>query len=287
MWQSLLILYFVFGATSYLLRRILAQRLGSYNKLINAVFFAFFLLPGIFIIAPFFPHNLDIGGLNILLLLLGSLIFPLGNIIAFEANKRVEVGIFTIINSVSPVFTITLATLLLQESLSTLQLWGAGLLILSGSLAAFSQLQKAGKTSLHALSLCLLSAILIGVAIVYERFMLTRIDFGAYLVYGWGSQIVWAVILARRELSKLPELFSKKLGARRILLVWGAASLLKSLSFILALKIGTASLVGTASNFLSAVVVVSAYIFLKERKQLAYKIVAVTIGICGLLLIAT
>lgn len=61
MWQLLIIFYFVFGAASYLLRRILAQKLGHRNRLINSVFFLFFLLPAAIILSFFFPHNLDVG----------------------------------------------------------------------------------------------------------------------------------------------------------------------------------------------------------------------------------
>ncbi len=285
MWQLFLIFYFIFGTTSYLLRRILAQKLGGYNKLINASFFVFFLLPAIFILTPLFPHNVHVGITNILLLLAGSLIFPLANIIAFRANKDVEVGIFTILNNVSPVFTITFATLFLHERLTGPQLVGAGILILSGAIAAFSLVKRVGKASLYGISLCLISALLLGISITYERFMFTRVDFGAYLIYGWGSQVIWSTLLAYKDLSKLPKLFSKELGARKIVLLWGAANILKSVSFILALKSSSASLMSTSSNFMTVTVVIGAYFFLKERKHLVYKVVAIILGTCGLLLI--
>ena len=285
MWQILILFYFIFGSASYLLRRVLAQKLGEHNRIINSVFFIFFLLPAIFILVPFFPHNLHIGTLNLFFLLGGSVIWPVCNVLSFQANKKVDVGVFAIISNLSPLFTILIAIPFLHENLSRGQVLGGILLVISGVLAAISQFKKSNKVPLNALSACLLAAVVLGVAIAYERFMLTRVDFGAYLVYGWGSQILWSIIIAHKEITKLPFLLKKDAESRNIILAWGATNLLKSLSFILALKTSTASIISVATDFLSVAVVVSAYFFLKERNQVAYKILASIIGIAGLLFI--
>ncbi|MFA5954661.1 MAG: EamA family transporter [Patescibacteria group bacterium] len=286
MWQLLVLLYFVFGTANYLLRQVLAKKLGEYNRLINSVFFLFFLLPATVILFWFFPHNLNVGLLNLLFLLGGSLIWPIANIVAFEGNKKVDVGIFTIINNLSPIFTLIIALPFLHESLKTLQFLGVGLLILSGVLAASSQLNKKSLVSINGILICLLSAVIMGVAVAYERFMLSQVDFGTYLIYGWGAQITWGAILAHKELKKLPHLFSKALGARQTLVTWGATGVLKSIAFVLALKMSTASVISAATDFLSVAVVIAAYFYLKERQHIISKALAVAAGVAGLLLIA-
>ncbi len=188
MWQLLILFYFIFGTVSYLLRRVLAQKLGEHNRLIVAVFFLFFLLPATLVLFWFFPHNLNVGWLNLFFLLGGSLIWPLSTIIAFEGNRQVDVGIFTIINNVSPIFTLMIALPFLHENLGAPQFLGIGLLIVSGVLAAASQFNKSSLVSANGMLICLLSAIVLGIATAYERFMLSRVDFGAYLIYGWGAQ---------------------------------------------------------------------------------------------------
>lgn len=187
MWQLLIILYFIFGAASYLLRKVLAQELGEHNRLINAIYFLFFLLPTTIILSFFFPHNLNVGLLNFLLLIGGSIIWPILAIISFHANKKVDVGIFTIISNLSPIFTLAIALPFLHENLKPMQFIGIGLLILSGVLAASSQLRKREHASTEGVLVCLLSAAVFGIAVVYERFMLNRVEFGTYLIYGWGS----------------------------------------------------------------------------------------------------
>ena len=90
MWQLLILFYFIFGSASYLLRRVLAQELGEKIRTINAIFFLFFLLPAIPLLLFFFPHNLHISTVNIVLLLGGSAIWPICNLLALHSNKKVQ-----------------------------------------------------------------------------------------------------------------------------------------------------------------------------------------------------
>ncbi|MBI2593472.1 DMT family transporter [Candidatus Daviesbacteria bacterium] len=286
MWQLLIVLYFIFASASYLLRRVLAQKLRDHNREINAIFFLFFLLPAAIFLSFFFPHNLNVGPLNLFLLFGGSIIWPILSIISFHANKDVDVGIFTIITNLSPVFTMVIALPFLHESISNMQSLGIMLLILSGILAASSQLNKHNRASINGILVCILSAIVLGVAVAYEGFMLGRVDFGTYLIFGWGSQIIWSAILAHKELRKIPQLFSK-VENRQTLIVWGSTRVLGSVAFVSALKIsGSASIISAASDFLSVSVVIAAYFFLKEHRHMVYKLLATSLGVVGLLLIA-
>lgn len=283
MWQLLLVFYFIFGAASYLLRRVLAQKFSEHNRLINAVFFCFFLLPAGLILSLFFPRNLNIGLLNYVLLLGGSVIWPLFNLTAFKANQTVDVGIYTVINNLSPIFTLMVALPFLGERLSGQQFVGVFMLILSGIIVAYPNIRKNSKADFQGLMFCVLSAALLGIAVAYERFMLNRVDFGTYLIFGWGAQVAWSAFYARKEWKLLPSLVKK--AGYKTLLAYGTSSTLKSACFILALLIsGSAAIIGAASDFMSVTVVIAAYIFLKERDHLGYKLSAAAIGIAGLLL---
>jgi len=286
MWQILIGFYFVFGTASYILRRKIAQKVGQHNRLINSIFFLFFLLPAIFILLFFSPHNLNVGKINFILLIGGSLVWPVANILAFESNRKVDVGVFTIINNLSPLFTLVIALPFLHEKLTGLQYFGFAMLILSATIAAFSQLKISRSISLNGVLTCLLTAVVLGVAVAYEKFMLTRVDFGAYLVYGWGAQITWALILARKELKLIPKIIGKGSEVKNLVLLWALTSVLKSISFITSLKLSTASVISSISDFLSVTVVIAAYFYLQEKENIVSKIIAVILGVAGLLLIA-
>ena len=286
MWQVLILIAISFGATSYLLRRVLAQQFPKQHALINATFFGFFLLPTAGILYLFFPGDLNVGWVNFFLLLLGSAIWPLMGVTAFRANKDVDVGIFAIISHISPLITLVIALVFLNETLQPLHFLGIGLVVTSGIIVSTAQLKKHSKAKLKGLIYCFLSAIILGSAIAYEQFMLKRVDFGAYLVYGWGAQIVWSWIMAAKEIKHIKWLFSQSKKATLTILSWGAVGSIRSVAFISALKIsGSAAIISAASDFMSVVVVISAYIFLKERDHVLQKGIAAVVGIIGILIL--
>jgi len=284
-WLIPLNFYFFFAVFSFLLRRSLAKRFIHYNRLINAIFLVVFHLPAALTISRFFPNNLDVGWLNLLFLGIGSLIWPIANLVAFRANHKLDAGIFSIISNLAPIFTLLVALTFLGENLNYIQIIGSGLLILSGIIITLPLLGRKSTINHQEILIGILSAAIVGIAICYERFMLTRIDFGAYLVYGWGSQILWGALLAIKDYKYLPKLFaSNKL--RNTVLAYGLSSTLQGISFVIALSLVGASVIGPAANFVSVIIVIAGYLILGERDHLLNKLAAVTIGISGLLLIS-
>lgn len=284
-WQYFIVGYFVFGASSYLCRRVLAQKLHDKNRLINASFFVLFLLPAAVVLGLIFPHSFSIGWDNFAYLALGSLIWPVFNIAAFKANKDIDVGVYSAINNLSPLFTLLVGLALLNEHLTTVQLFGIFLLVIAGFIATFPSLTKGSKLSKEGVLFCLLSTAMLGIAVAYEKFMLTRIDLGTYLMLGWSAQVAWMALLARKELRGLPELVKNK-DTGRLTLLFGLTNVLKSACFILALQLSSsAAVVGASTNFMSIVVLIAAYFILRERQYMPYKVAATIVGVVGLVLV--
>ena len=285
-WQLLLIGYLVFGTAGYLLRRHLAQTFAKHNRLVNAFFFVAVLYPVGLLVAAFTSPNLSIGWLNALFLLAGSGIFPLINVLAYRASKDVDAGLYTILNNLTPIVTIIAASLLLHESLNDRQLLGAVIIITSAFLATLPKLRHRATSNSAGMLFALTSVVLLGLAIVYERWMLTRIDFGAYLVFGWGAQTLWMVIMAWPERKNIRVLQNKKYFWP--VLGYGIANAFKGLGFVGALKLsGNASVVGAFASFMAVVVVLAAYVALKEREWLWFKLAAAAIGTAGLIILNT
>lgn len=268
------------------MRRVFAQKFAHHTMLLNGSFYVFFLLPVAVIIGFATPHNFNIGTANLLLLLGGSLIWPLFTLASFRANKDIDAGIYAVIANVSPAFTLLIAVPFLNENLSGAQYLGTGLLIASGSLASWSQLRNHAKVNSSGILFCILSAFILGVAIVYERLMLNRVDFGTYILLGWGAQVGWAAVLAYNRWNRLPSMV-QEIGLKHFT-VYGLLNVLKSVCFISALLIsGSAALFSSAANFLAVVVIIAAYFVLHERRHIAEKIISAFVGITGLLLIAS
>lgn len=270
------------GTVAFLLRRRLAVTLEQYNRLINGFFFLIVLYPLGLIVASYTKPNLDIGWQNSLLLLIGSGGLPIYSLLAFRANKNIDAGFYSILSGLTPIITIALASMLLNETLNPKQRFGAFIVILSTLLVALPRLNHRSRLNSSGLMLGLISVSLLGIAIVFERWMLTRIDFGAYLVFGWGAQTLWMTIIAWPERKNL-KILQKKANFTSILW-YGIANAFKGLCFVGALKLsGNASLIGASASFLSVLVILSAYFFLQEKEWLWLKIVSAVTGVVGLM----
>ena len=283
-WQFFLGLYLVFSTTVYLLRRKLALLVPDHNRFVNWFFFAGVLYPVGLITALIIRPDLRIGWTNLALLLGGELIFPIINLLAFRANRDIDAGLFTILTNLAPIITIASARLLLNEGLHGHQLLGAVIVIVSAFLASVHNLFGKHKASRRGVLIALASVVLLGLAITYERFMLTRVEFGAYLVFGWGGQALWMTILAWPERKNLFLLRQPQVAKR--IIAFGLANAFQGLCFVGALTLsGSASLVAATRSFLAVLVVLVAYYVLNERGWLALKITAALTGATGLIIL--
>ena len=286
MWLIFLFGYYIFGSWSNLQLRLLAKDLQQHNRLINAIVGVLFLLPVGILLGLYFPHDLDIGLTDYLLLIGGGFIWPLSALLLFRANKLLDAGVVATFGNISPVVAIVLGVGLLVESLSLLQLFASFLLVTSGLILAPELIRSHKSRSLNELLVGVLAATTIGVAIVFERFMLTRIDFGTYLIFGWGFQVLWYVIIARKKLPYLGEIFadSKK---RNGVLKFGLLAIVRSVFFISALNLASgASIVAPAAKLVTVFTVLASVLILKEKDHLLEKILATVVGIIGLILIS-
>jgi drug/metabolite transporter (DMT)-like permease len=284
-WQLLLTIYLILGTASYLIRRRLATTLEKHNKIINAFFYVAVLYPIGLAVAFFTNPDLDIGWQNFLIILFASAVFPVISILGFRASKDVDAGLFTILHNLTPIITVITASVLLNETLNGQQQLGAVLVLSSALLASASRYKNRKQSSVYGLVLVGVCIALAGVAIVFERWMLGRIDFGAYLVFGWGSQALWMAIVAWPERNDLA--IFRKNSNLKLILGYALTNALKGLCFVGALKIGNnASVIGVYASFMSVLVVISAYFILKEKEHLWAKISAATIGAIGLAILS-
>lgn len=283
-WQLLILGYLVLGGGAYLIRRRLAVAFTEYSRVINGFFFIVILYPLGLIIAAFSSPNLSIGWLNLILLLIGSVIFPVINLLAYRASKDIDAGLYTILHNFIPIITVTAAWILLGEGLNDYQLFGAAIIVISAFWATFPKFKHGSKSSSAGLMIGLAAILLLGLAIVYERWMLTRVDFGAYLVYGWGAQTLWMAIIAWRKRTQLKILKDRKTFLQ--VLAYGFTNAFKGVCLVGALVLsGNASIVGASTGFMAALVVLAAYYILKETELLWFKVSAAVVGAIGFIIL--
>jgi len=275
----------VLATAAYLLRRSMAQKMAKYNKLINAFYLVGVLYPVGLIFAAFTGPDLAVGWQNFFFMIFGSGLFSVMYLLSFRANRDIDAGVYTILNNITPIVTIAFAWILLNEKLNTQQLIGASIIISSAVLVTLPRLKRSSETRLLGLGFAISSVVVLGLAIVFERWMLTRVDFGAYLVYGWGGQALWMSVLAWPERKRLNEILKKK-EYLKLVLGYSLANAFKGLAFVGALKLsGNASLVVATTSFLVVLVVFAAYFVLREREWLWLKIFTAVFGSIGLFIL--
>lgn len=284
-WQLLLCVYLFLNTAAYLWQRRLGQTLAQHKRLVCAYFFLLIHYPMGLIVAAYSSPRLAIGWGNMLLLLIGSWVFPIIIVLSLKASKTMDAGFFTILSNLIPVVTIIAATLLLHEGLSSRQLFGASTIIASACIITIPMLlHRQASTRAVGVIAALACFILGGLATVYERWMLVRIGFGAYLIFGWGFQTLWTLVVAWPERKYLHILKDKRHFAS--LMGYSLSASLKGVLFIAALKLsGNASLVTAFISFTAIMVVSAAYFVLKEKDWLWLKIGAAIFGSAGLIIL--
>lgn len=108
-WQLLLAIYLILATISFLLRRKLGESSPQYNKLVNWFFYLVILYPVGVVAAIVLHGSLRISLINLAIISIAELVFPLISITQYRANKDVDAGLFTILNSLKPIITITTA----------------------------------------------------------------------------------------------------------------------------------------------------------------------------------
>lgn len=283
-WQLLLIGYLVLGTASYLWRRQLAKTFAKANRLVNAFFFVAVLYPIGLFVAGLTTPDLSIGWASFWMLLVGGALFPFVNLLIYRANRDMDAGLFSIISDLIPVVSITAGWLLLNEGLSGRQLVGAAVILVAALLVTLPNLKHHMRNNRVAMICAVAAVILLGLGFVFERYMLTRMDFGAYIVFGWGLQTVWGVLFAMPERKSYKILFDPKI--RKKLWAYSLSSTFRGLCIVGALYLsGNVSVVMASASFLTVLVVVAAYFILKEKDWMWLKLGAATLGAIGLLLI--
>lgn len=285
-WQVLLAAYLVLNTATYILQRKLGQTLAKHRRLVAGFFFIVIHYPMGVLVALSLAPDLAIGWVNIGILLIGSWIFPLINILSLRASKNVDAGHFTVLSNVTPIVTIIAATALLNEQLNDHQLVGAAIIIASAFIVTLPYLRSRTKSKTSGVMIALLVFLLAGLATVFERWMLTRIDLGAYLIFGWGAQTIWMALTAWPERKHFKILRNKKYFMS--IMGYAVASSIKGVFFLAALQLsGNASLFSAFASFTAIMVVPTAYFLLKEKQWLWLKVLAAVTGTVGLIVLNT
>ncbi|MBX9704983.1 MAG: EamA family transporter [Gammaproteobacteria bacterium] len=275
--------YLMLTVASYLLRRYIAQKFNNRSRLVNVIFFLILYPVGV-TIAIILRPDLNIGWQNLLIIIAASAVYPIINLLIYRANKTLDAGHFALLGNMAPVVSIVLAVLILHETMTTEQVIGAVIVLISAIVATFKKLNKTTLNFSTGVKVALVGIFLAGIGTVFEVWMLGRIDFGAYLVYGWGAQTLWMLVFGWKDLRNISKLKDRQFAMP--VLSYALINALRSALFVAALFVSaSASIISAALGVVPVLVVIAAYVFLKERGFIVRRMIAGALGLVGLTII--
>jgi drug/metabolite transporter (DMT)-like permease len=274
------IFYFVAASASPLQRRWLAKSKNPENK--GQIAFAFhtvlILVIGSFFL-PFFEPLYFSGSIYKLLLLAATCgVFGMGFFISsYVAQKHIDAGVTTLVNNINTPITIIIATLLLGEKLTPIQILGTVVLLFA--IVVVSKKHRIGKFKFDKYFLLMvLSGVFLGFVLVAERALQKTTGFTAGTMLSWWGQFIF--LGAAMLITK-----SKHEYTNKDVIITGIFRFFQALSWVmLVFVVGNISLVSSITTFKVVIMFIAGALFLGEKDDLKRKVIGSIIAVIGLLL---
>ncbi|MBP6962739.1 EamA family transporter [Candidatus Saccharibacteria bacterium] len=221
-------------------------------------------------------------------LLVGGLLFAILNVIILKLYRYIPASIMTFTTLLNTLSVLFFATMLGGETLTPKQIFGALILFVSVLIVGLfaKSNQKTNKNVTIGLGVALFTALLFGPAIMNEKYLISRIGFNTYVLYGWGFQALTAYIVAfaLKDRKKIKEKLSRRIHIN----VWIVGVLLgmSGFAYVTSLsKSGSASTMALSGTAVIGVTVFLAYFILNEKEHLRPKIAGLVLSAVGLSLL--
>ncbi len=287
-WIFLITASVLSGSVAALLQRVLVRGktadTHAYSTLTQLLSAGVSLIAAIILGRTSFPNLRSIIDNQVyLFVLLSAILYTLNAIFCFRALKFIEVSKFSVLYTTRAVVTIIVASIFLGESLTSVQLLGSGLIIASILLLntkSTKDLLKFGKGEVYAL----IAALAFGVATVSDKYIIEWFDFVPYLMLDFLLPALLLIMIKPRVVAEFKGLFSKKIFVP--ILIFSSLYTLAAITFFGAMSSSdNTSLVSSVGQVSTISTVVLGIIFLKERKELAKKVIAGVVSVFGLILL--
>lgn len=220
-------------------------------------------------------------------LIIGGLLFASVNYLVFRLFRAAPASMVVILSLLNTVSVVVLSVVLLGETLTNKQWVGAVLLVSSAIFAKWLSVKKKKNTTnikVKIVAVAILVALMYGLAMVNEKYLIDRIGVETYLLYGWGFQAVASIIIA----FKLGLTNQIKTTTKNHINVWAVGLLLpiSGAFFIISLtESDSVSLSSIGSSLKLVFALVLAYVILHERRDTFLKAISVVFAVIGFTLL--
>jgi drug/metabolite transporter (DMT)-like permease len=193
------------------------------------------------------------------------------------ATKHIDAGVTTLVNNINTPITIIIATLLLGEKLTPIQILGTVVLLFA--IVVVSKKHRIGKFKFDKYFLLMvLSGVFLGFVLVAERALQKTTGFTAGTMLSWWGQFIF--LGAAMLITK-----SKHEYTNKDVIITGIFRFFQALSWVmLVFVVGNISLVSSITTFKVVIMFIAGALFLGEKDDLKRKVIGSIIAVIGLLL---
>jgi len=217
------------------------------------------------------------------LLVLNGFCFGIGTGVAYLAFRDQDAGVVNTNLMIRVPVAAMLAVILLGQSLSPQNLFGALLVIFGVFLASYISSEKASWRPKKSTIYALVAGALMGIGIVSEKLTLTHIDINTFIVTSFPFEMLFLVIFTIPSLKKWPQILDKSLIVPTISM--GVIRFIGGFLFIWALANSmNTSLIAASSGLQAVFTVMLAALLIGETNNLFKKLIAAAIVCAGILL---
>jgi len=228
--------------------------------------------------AGFKIPNLSDISLNLIMM---TVLLGFGNMLTFNALKKVEASEYTVLFSTRALWSVVAAVFILEESFNLKQIFGATLIIASVFLVSWKK--KSFRLN-EGEMLTLLAASFFGLEFVNDSYLIGRTDLFFYMPLIFLLPAIFIGIINYKRVLKIRKIVTLKDTLKLALL-----ALLFSVSATATLtayqKGHNAAQIAILNQTSTILIVFLGIIFLKERSHLYLKIIAACVSLVGVFLV--
>lgn len=281
-WQVFILLSVIFYSISIIIQKSILKKENA-NPIAFGIIFQFIV--GIFIVlygfifagisfekfAPLFVN-----------FILVTVLYSALNVFVYKSLKETEASKFTIIFATRALFVTVITLFILNETPLPKHILGA-LLIFAGILLANPKAIKFKFTKGELFAF--LAAICFGFVTVNDRFVLKQVDVYSYTSFAFLGPAILMSLIFPKQLKYIPVFLSKSnLPKMAFLCLLFAAN---AIFYFLAMQTGNSASQVVSAGLVSVIVIVLlSVIFLKERTNMALKIIGSIVSFAGLLFVS-
>jgi len=281
-WITFVILSILFASISRILQKMLFKEEKA-DPILGAVSFQYAVCLIILIYSLFTGFNLNGYENYIHLLIISGLVYALGNVLMFKAFKIAQASQVTIALSSTAIWTVMASIILLKETLTIVVIVGICLVVFSLILTNINGENKINLKK-KGIIYSLAAAVLFGIGFTIDALAIGDRDVDSYLVLAFFLPATFVFIYYFKHIQKVIKVKSS-INYREIILTSVLYAFSNIFIFTAYQAGGNASIISPLQQVSTILTVILAILFLKERDNIKFKIVASIISIIGVILL--